>query len=160
MSTQWPTPPEISDSLQTEEMISGFVAVCVSQSGNLRVAMPAVSGRMPAIGICPDNWNSGDNAVYKQFGSVQANSGLTNFGQVGLTVWIGRSGQLSQWNTSWMSGGYQSGDIRQRAGIALNSGGLRIHLELSPAFSGVAVPGAIAIGLSGAALSGFAGLPI
>lgn len=148
MGTQWPTPPDIWDTIQTSEAISGFRAVNVSQSGYLQVAMPAVSGRMPAIGVVVDNYASGVMATFKEFGSAQGMSGMCSFGTLGRTVWIGRSGHLAQMSGSWLSGGFLSGDITQRAGIALNSGGLRIHMELTVCYSGPQVYGPTGTGIA------------
>lgn len=119
--------------LTAEEMISGLRAVCVSQSGNLRVAMASVSGRMPAVGIVTDNVLSGDrpNAVYTQ-GFIQPFSGMCDFsGYLGKGIYVGRSGQLVQWNASFNSGGFSllaGADFVQRLGVIVNSGGFLLNV--------------------------------
>ena len=153
MSTTYPTPIQILDSERTQETISGIRAVAISPSGLLYIAMPSVSGRMPAIGVAVNNALSGQFLIYSQLGSIQATSGLLNFsGYVGKTIWIARSGQLAQMSGSWLSGGYTSRDVWQRAGIALNSGGLRIHLELASTINNRMTIIALASGVAGGEL--------
>lgn len=114
----------------TEEIISGVRAVAISQSGRLRVAMAAVSGRMPAIGIVVDNVASGIQANVYTEGVFQVTSGLNDFsGSLGLPTYVGRSGQIVQTSGSWNSGGFSSGDVWQRVGVPLNSGSLVIHMS-------------------------------
>ncbi len=119
--------------LVTEEIISGVRAVCISQSGNLRIAMASVSGRMPAIGVVFDNVLSGINAnVYSQ-GLFQFTSGLADYsGYLGKTVWVGRSGSVVQWSGSFNSGGLNmasGGDFIQRLGFAVNSGAAVLNVS-------------------------------
>lgn len=113
-------------SLNTEEVISGVRAVCVSQSGQLRVAMASVSGRMPAIGIVVDGVLSGIPAnVYTQ-GVFSLSSGMADYsGCLGKPVWVGRSGQVVTWSGSFNSGGLNlasGADFIQRLGVAVGSG--------------------------------------
>ena len=119
-------------SLLTEEIVSGVRAVCVSQSGNLRVAMAAVSGRMPAIGVVVDNVLSGIRANVYSHGLIQFGSGLADYsGWLGYTAWVGRSGQIVQWSGSFNSGGLNTasgGDFVQRAGVIINSGAVLIDV--------------------------------
>lgn len=119
-------------SLLTEEIISGVRAVMVSQSGQLRVAMASVSGRMPAIGIVADGVLSGIPAnVYTQ-GMFQLSSGLADYsGCLGKPVWVGRSGHVVSWSGSFNSGGLNvlsGGDFVQRIGVAVTSGGFVVNV--------------------------------
>jgi len=117
--TAWP--------IITEEAISGVRAVCISQSGNLRIAMASVSGRMPAIGVVVDNVASGISGVvvYTQ-GAFQVTSGLANYsGYLGKPVWVGPSGHVVTFSGSFNSGGFNAasgGDFVQRFGVCFNSG--------------------------------------
>ena len=112
-------------SLVTEEAISGVRAVAISQSGNLWISMASVSGRMPAIGVVVDNVLSGIPAnVYTQglqFFTSGLFTGISHFGQ---PVWVGRSGQLSPISGSFDSGGWASGDIGQKLGVAVTQSGI------------------------------------
>lgn len=115
--------------LTTQEVISGFVAVAISQSGTLQVAMPGVSGRMPAVGISVSGALSGQPASFWTEGFFQATSGLLNFsGSLGAPVFIARSGQLGVASGGYLSGGFTSGDIQQFAGSVINSGAFRISI--------------------------------
>ncbi len=117
----------------TEEIISGTKAVCISQSGNLRVAMASVSGRMPAIGVVVDNVASGIQANVFSHGVFQVTSGMANYsGRLGQTLYVGRSGNIVSMSGAFNSGGFLSGDIYQRIGTAFNSGG--VVIQLSEAF--------------------------
>ena len=111
----------------TEEAVSGIRAVAISQSGTLRIAMAAVSGRMPAVGVVVDNVLSGIQANVVTAGPVQFTSGLADYsGFVGRRVWVGRSGQVTTISGSFSSGGFASGDLGQPLGVALwsSSGGI------------------------------------
>lgn len=109
----------------TEETISGCRAVCLSQSGNLRIAMSSVSGRMPAIGMIIDNVASGIQANVRAFGATQFTSGMADFsGYLGKLIYVGRSGQIVTTSGSFNSGGLLSGDITQPIGMIVNSGGV------------------------------------
>lgn len=116
----------------TEEAISGVRCVNLSQSGNLRIAMAAVSGRMPAIGVVVDNVASGIQAnVYTQ-GNILFTSGLfTGIGFFGDDVWVGRSGHLVPISGSFGSGGYASGDFGQKMGVAMAVGSGAVHLNVN-----------------------------
>jgi hypothetical protein len=116
----------------TQETISGIRAVAISQSGNLYIAMAAVSGRGPAVGVVVDNVLSGIQAnVYTQ-GIIAPTSGLftaiTFFGQ---PLWVGRSGHVVPISGSFCSGGWASGDYGQKMGIALpiSSGGILLNVN-------------------------------
>ncbi len=117
----------------TEEIVSGTKAVCISQSGHLRVAMASVSGRMPAIGVVVDNVASGIQANVFSHGVFQTTSGMANYsGQLGQALYVGRSGHIVSMSGTFNSGGFLSGDIYQRIGTAFNSGG--VVIQLSEAF--------------------------
>ena len=114
----------------TEEPISGFRAVCMSQSGNLRVAMASVSGRMPAIGFTTTNVLSGASMAVIVAGKFQLSSGMADYsGFLGAPVYIGRSGQFVTASGSFNSGGFASGDWIQEIGVPYNSGGLITNLN-------------------------------
>jgi len=120
--------------LITEEIISGIKAVCVSQSGHLRVAMASVSGRMPAIGVALDNVLSGLPVnVYTQ-GAFQLGSGMADYsGYLCKMLFVGRSGQLVTSSGSFNSGGLNlasGGDFVQKMGLAFNSGALILNTNL------------------------------
>lgn len=111
--------------LVTEEIISGVRAVNISQSGYLRIAMAAISGRMPATGIVIDNTLSGGAANVYTVGQYQFPSGMANFsGYVGHAIWVGNSGQIVVMSGSWASGGVFSGGLAQKIGRTLNSGAI------------------------------------
>lgn len=124
-------------SLITEEIISGVRAVCISQSGTLRVAMASVSGRMPAIGVVVDGVLSGIPAnVYTQ-GMFPLTSGLADYsGCLGKPVWVGRSGSVVTWSGSFNSAGFNvgsGGDFVQRLGFAVTSGGFVANVDVTMA---------------------------
>lgn len=115
---------------QAAETISGNVAVCLVDGAGggqarYKVAMAAVSGRMPAIGIAVTNALSGGNPTVQSLGDFNMASGMlllsgTAFGGVrpmGLPLYVGRSGQISVLSGATLSGGFQSGDIIQRVGF-------------------------------------------
>src|SRR5208282_1036996 len=106
-----------------QETISGVVAVALSQSGNLLVAMASVSGRMPAIGVVVDNVASGIQANVYTAGIFSVTSGLADYsGYLGQTIYVGRSGQIVTTSGSFNSGGFASGDILQPLANPIASG--------------------------------------
>lgn len=114
----------------TEEGISGVRAVAISQSGNLRIAMASVSGRMPAVGIVVGNVASGIQADVYTDGVHQLSSGMANWsGQLGLSLVVGRSGHVVRVSGSWASGGFLSGDVVQKIGVVRNSGALVVRID-------------------------------
>jgi hypothetical protein len=118
--------------IPTEETLSGGVAVNISQSGYLRVAMASVSGRQLACGIVVDNVLSGQNANVFVHGAFQFTSGMADYsGKLGRTVLVGRSGQIVTMSGSWNSGGFVvgSGDRFQRLGVVMNSGGIIANVD-------------------------------
>ena len=117
--------------LITEEIISGVRAAAISPSGNLWVAMAAVSGRMPAVGVVYDNVLSGLATTVHSQGFCQSASGLNDYsGYVGRRVWVGRSGQITTISGNWSSGGFASGDLGQIMGIVCNSGGFVVNCDM------------------------------
>ncbi len=134
-AAQFGTPIQSGTSWQliTEENVSGVRAVCISQSGNVRIAMAAVSGRMPAVGVVWDNVLSGINCNIYTDGFFQfpvglfVVSGVTNF--IGGPVWVGRSGFVCPISGSFNSGGYASGDIGQKLGGSVNSGAVLFRVN-------------------------------
>lgn len=112
-----------------EEPISGVRAVCVSQSGNLLIAMAAISGRMPAIGIVEENRISGAACRVYTIGTYQFTSGMADYsGFIGKRIWVGQSGQIVTLSGAWGSGGYLSGDLGQCVGVVWNSGGATFNV--------------------------------
>lgn len=137
-------------SLITAEPISGVKAVSVDTGGNLRIAMAAISGRMPAIGVVKANVASGIGANVHVVGFVQylsAGSGQPcDFsGQIGRRIWVGMSGDLvTSSGLLWAgtgSGGWLSGSYMQNLGRVVNSGGVVLNID-SSAFSGSISSGA------------------
>jgi hypothetical protein len=140
----------------TEETVSGAVAVTLSQSGLLRVAMASVSGRMPAIGVLASGALSGQQAAFMVLGPFQFASGLADYsGYLGQPLVVGRSGQVVTASGSWNSGGLQPGDVWQQIGAPHNSGGA--FVEVNP--RGITVGGTMTIapGPGGIALAAAAG---
>jgi len=124
--------PGVPNPLQgaTAEVVSGPVAVCFNQSGQLQVAMASISGRQPAIGIALGNAFSGKQVPWAMLGAIQYSSGMAFFsGWTGTRAWLGRSGQIVQLSGSWASGGWASGDMGQPIGQIVNSGGIVFHVS-------------------------------
>jgi hypothetical protein len=116
--------------LIAEETISGFRAVAITPSGNLQIAMPAVSGRMPAVGIAISGALSGSPCSFWTDGYFQVSSGLVDFsGFIGQPLYVARSGQIGVLSGGVLSGGFASGDMPQRIGSVVNSGGVRVRLD-------------------------------
>lgn len=115
----------------TEEIISGVRAVCISQSGNIRIAKASVSGLMPAIGVVYDNVLSGIQPnVYTQ-GILQYSSGLGDYsGNLGRPLYVGRSGHVVTASGSWNSGGFTELDQIQFIGTVYNSGASLVNVSL------------------------------
>ena len=128
---------------QTEEMISGVRAVCVSESGTLRIAMASVSGRMPAVGVVIENVISGWKANVFADGVFEFSSGMVNAsGYAGKALYVGRSGQISTQSGWFNSGGLQSGDIWQPIAFSVLSGCVRLAVGAQMPF----VPGVLLSG--------------
>lgn len=108
--------------LITGETISGIRAVCLDKSGDgtgaVIIAMAAVSGRWPAIGIVKDNVLSGLGVNVYTDGLILFTSGLGEFsGFIGLRLWLARSGAVTPISGGPNSGGYASGDVGQPLGV-------------------------------------------
>lgn len=112
------------------EIISGTKAVYIDSSGHIAIAKAAVSGTMPAIGVCYENVLSGIQINVHVAGFHQFTSGLADFsGYLGYRVWVGRSGEVTTLSGSWNSGGYASGDLGQSLGQVVNSGGCLFNVD-------------------------------
>lgn len=120
------------------EMISGVRAVRINSSGRVEIAMAAVSGRMPAVGVVTENVASGIACNVQIAGYYQDNSGSLLFSGIGTRVHVGRSGQIAIMSGSWSSGGWLSGDLGQSIGIAVNSGGFLFNVIPNMYSGGVA----------------------
>ena len=97
------------------ENISGVrcVGFLLGGSGAIWVAMAAVSGRWPAIGVAFNNALSGSQCTVVRFGEVVGplnaiGSGLCISGRMGRSLWMGASGQLVT-----VSGGGPTIGVRQ-----------------------------------------------
>lgn len=122
----------------TSEAVSGVRAVQIDPNGNIRIAMAAVSGRMPACGVVYDNVASGIQCNVYTIGFAQypnAGSGTTTdfSGAIGSRVWVGMSGHLLTTNGAMFaplaqSGGWLSGSFAQTVGIVVNSGGVLLSV--------------------------------
>ena len=127
------------------EIISGNVAVCFDQSGNIMVAKAATSGRWPAVGVSMGNSLSGLTVQWSQVGSLQMPSGMADYSGYGQRrVWLGRSGQITTISGSWSSGGFASGDVGQPIGVVVNSGGF--YFNVIPVFWSGSPLGVAAVG--------------
>ncbi len=83
-----------------------------------------------AIGIVAGGVLSGIQANVFTQGVFQISSGMADYsGNLGLALYVGRSGQIVSTSGSFNSGGFTSGDIWQRIGIPFNSGGVVINMS-------------------------------
>lgn len=113
----------------TAETVSGPIAVCFNQSGQVIVAMASISGRWPAVGLATQNALSGQPVAWGQTGTIQYSSGLADFsGLIQRRVWLGRSGQVVTISGAWGSGGWLSGDVGQPLGTIINSGAIAYNV--------------------------------
>ena len=150
LNTRYVTPINSGSTLTmiTEELISGVRAVAISQSGNIRIAMASVSGRMPAVGIVVDNVTSGQQVAVYTEGSFQLASGLGDYsGFIGSQLTVGRSGQIISLSGNF--GGLASGGLIQAIAVAQNSGRFLIGLG-QPLQVGLVLSGNIGSGQIGA----------
>jgi hypothetical protein len=119
------------------EIISGVRAVHINSSGQVRIAMASVSGRMPAIGFVRENVAAGVPVQVLTNAAIQFTSGLAHYsGYLGQFLFVGRSGQIAPLSGSWSSGGFLSGDLGQIVGVAYNSGAGICNIGNYFAFSG------------------------
>lgn len=132
----------------TEEAISGTRAVCISESGTIRIAMASLSGRMPAVGVVIDNVASGSKPTIYTAGSFVFTSGMINAsGYAGKPLYVGRSGQISTQSGWFNSGGLQSGDIWQPIAFSILSGAVQLAVAAQlPFVPGVLLSGDIGSG--------------
>lgn len=113
----------VDDSIVTTENVSGFMCVAVNKSGLAQVAMAAVSGRMPAVGIAMSGALSGGTIRLLMQGlAIPAASGLLDqSGRVGMTAYVNRSG-----NITTLAPTANSGDLIQKIGVVILSGKLMV----------------------------------
>ena len=120
----------LSDSYTTAEPISGGRAVCFNGSGQAIIAMASVSGRMPAFGVTPFNYDSGIvlevyrngmllNTIFSTDGLSGGISGLIN-----QLVYVGRSGNLTGWFSGRLATPESSGDVQQAVGFGVSWSGI------------------------------------
>jgi len=137
------------DQYKTSETISGVrcVQFDLTASGSVRVAMAAVSGRYPAIGVAFNNALSGQSISIVRYGEVlgpssEIGSGLCISGRPGgRTLWMGASGQvvvLSGGGPRIGVGATNSGAWGQNVGVTTSSGAVLIDPEHGVSFSGAA----------------------
>ena len=138
----------ISDLFTCTETISGVRCVTFDPvgSGQIRLAMAAVSGRMPAIGVVFENQLSGDICKVVSLGHVippttAMGSGVCISGRIGKSLWVGASGQLvvlSGGGPTIGVGATNSGAYGQRMGVSAMSGTVLVQLNPNMQFSGSA----------------------
>ena len=110
------------------------------------MAMAAVSGRMPAIGVVFENNLSGAMCKVVQIGhvippSTEMGSGVCISGRIGKSLWVGASGQvvvLSGGGPTIGVGATNSGAWGQRLGVSALSGTMLVQMNLDQQFSGAA----------------------
>lgn len=106
----------------TAEIISGGTCVAYTNSGSIQVARAGISGRMPVIGFCINNFLSGTLATIYRAGLLQW-SGFQFSGWTTDPVYCGWSGQANA------SGAPQnSGDIQQIIGQTQSASGLMLQI--------------------------------
>lgn len=120
----------VDDFFTVEEMVSGGRAVQISQSGRLRIAMAAVSGRMPAEGVVMDNVLSGDVAQMYIAGRAPLSPAVNFSGFVGQSIWVGQSGSLDTASPPF------SGSVIQRIGTPYSQSGLFVSVGTSGGLTG------------------------
>jgi len=131
---------------RTSETISGIRCAQLSPSGLLRIAMAAVSGRMPAIGVVITNVLSGSIATVIRYGdflgvATVAGSGFCISGREGRSLWVGASGQVvtaSGGGPTIGVGATNSGALGQRIGTSSASGAMLIDIVPGILLSGAA----------------------
>ena len=138
----------IADNFTCTEAISGVRCVTFdpSGSGQVRIAMAAVSGRMPAIGVVFEPVASGDACKVVMLGHVvppgpEMGSGVCISGRVGKSLWVGASGQLvvlSGGGPTIGVGASNSGSWGQRMGTSALSGTVLVQMNPNVQFSGAA----------------------
>lgn len=156
LTFDWPYPAS-TDPIITAELISGIRCVRVNSSGQIQIAMAAVSGRMPATGVLFSNIQSGqqlENTLSGAIGigpviryglvkgfSSEIGSGVCISGRMGRSLWVGASGQIvtiSGGGPTIGVGATNSGAWGQFIGISAASGAVLIDIVPSLLFSGAA----------------------
>lgn len=118
------------DVYPSTEAISGGRAVGFNGSGLAIIAMASVSGRMPAIGVTPFNYASGDSVVVFRNGQLLntalSTDGLSGgiSGLVNRLVYVGRSGNLTGWFSGRLATPESSGDVQQAVGFGISWSGI------------------------------------
>jgi hypothetical protein len=112
----------IDDSFATAEIVSGFRAVCLTQSGLIAIAQAGSGLRMPAVGVAINNYLSGATATVYMAGKIMATSGMAAgwSGKVGFPIYLGSGGKFV------VSGQLTSGQNWQSMGYTI-SGGLYVN---------------------------------
>jgi hypothetical protein len=138
----------ITDLFTCTEAISGVRCVTFDPagSGQIRMAMAAVSGRIPAIGVVFENNLSGSTCKVVTAGhvippSTEMGSGVCISGRIGKSLWVGASGQvvvLSGGGPTIGVGATNSGAWGQRIGTSALSGTVLIQMNPNLQFSGAA----------------------
>ena len=120
----------LSDTLVTEELISGYKPINISQSGYARVAMAGVSGRMPVHAICVANIASGTvmsplsgNAPIIAGGLLPTSGVVPQPAVFGAILFCGMSGTLIQ------AASLASGILAQRIGKVMRSGWMHVCID-------------------------------
>lgn len=137
------------DQYRTAEAISGVrcVQFDLTNSGAVRIAMAAVSGRYPAQGVAFGNALSGQPISVIRYGEVlgpasEIGSGLCISGRAGgRSLWLGASGQLvtvSGGGPTIGVGVTNSGAWGQRMGVTTTSGAVLVDPNTFVQFSGSA----------------------
>jgi hypothetical protein len=123
------------------------VQFTLGASGSVRVAMAAVSGRFPAIGVAFANALSGQLISIVRYGEVlgpssEIGSGLAISGRPGgRSLWMGASGAvvvLSGGGPTIGVGATNSGSWGQYVGATTSSGAVLIDIEPGVKYSGAA----------------------
>lgn len=121
----------IEDKFISAEAISGGRAVAFNQSGAIQIAMAAVSGRMPAVGVSVGNITSGQTVTFFTRGKV-FNTILNFSGWMNQPVYVGASGDLVASGAPILSG-----NIQQIIGVSFAQSGL--YTQVGDPLEGVLV---------------------
>jgi hypothetical protein len=115
---------QVVEEYNTEEAISGLKAVFLSSGGFVGLANAASGLRLPALGVVPANYVSGDVAVVVSYGKITTPmcSGWSGF--VGKHLYCGSGGQIVG------KSGLLSGMAWQKLGVAF-SGGIYVNIDLT-----------------------------
>jgi hypothetical protein len=127
----------VDDTFNAMENISGVRCVQIQGSGFARIAMAAVSGRMPAYGVAFTNALSGESVSIVMAGTVRVptaeiSSGVAASGRWMSRLWVGASGQLvtiSGGGPTIGIGPTNSGAMGQLIGSTTGSGRVIIDMD-------------------------------